>query len=58
MERHDGGCGDNGGGDNDQGDTDNEMCTTAGPVLGAMVQEARLSIAGAGATWEEVELTS
>jgi hypothetical protein len=67
FEHHDRGRGGDGGGDNgrgdDQGDNDdngndevNEMCTTADLVSGAMVQEARLSISGAGATWDEVEL--
>lgn len=67
MEHHDRGRGGDRGGDNDRGDDHgdnndndnddvNEMCTTADLVPGAIVQEARLSISGAGATWDEVEL--
>jgi hypothetical protein len=63
-EHHDRGRGGDGGGDNDrgkdQGDNDNdeanEMCTTADLAPGAVVQEAKLAISPAGATWDEVEL--
>ena len=63
MQSHDHG-GDNRGGDNGQGDDDRgqgddeaaQMCTTADLVPGAMVQNARLSITNAGATWDKVEL--
>jgi len=56
MKHHDRGRGDDAGGGNDQGDNDNETCTTAALVPGAVVHEARLAISGAGATWGEVEL--
>jgi hypothetical protein len=70
MRNHDHGGGDNRGGDNGQGDDDRgddqgqgddeaaQMCTTADLVPGAMVQDARLSISGAGAVWDKVELVT
>ncbi len=51
---------DNGPGDDDQGEDQNEnnMCTTANLVPGAVVHEAVLRIGSSGAMWEKLELVS
>lgn len=62
WQSHDHG-GDNGQGDDDQGqgDDDNENaqnCDTSALTAGAVVHEARLSVSGAGANWDKVELVT
>jgi hypothetical protein len=49
------GGGDGGDGQNDQGGNE-ESCTSAALVPGAMVREAELSLSSAGAVWEKVDL--
>jgi hypothetical protein len=53
-ERH-GSNGDGHGDQNDQGEQ-NQNCTTADLMPGAMVRGAELRLSSAGATWEKVEL--
>lgn len=59
--------GDNSQGDNNQGDDDqgqgddngdNASCSSADLTPGTVVHEARLSLSGAGATWDKVELVT
>jgi hypothetical protein len=68
MQSHE--TGDGGGdnqGDNDQGDDDqgqgddngdNASCSSADLTAGTVVHEARLTLSGAGATWDKVELVT
>jgi hypothetical protein len=52
---------DDGPGDDDNGDFDNEgaqNCDTSALTAGAVVHEARLSVSGAGANWDKVELVT
>ena len=51
--------GDNNNGDNRDGDDDEqgaEMCSTANLVPGTSVSDAELTVSGAGAVWNEVDL--
>lgn len=52
--------GDNNQGNNNQGDDDggNASCSSADLTPGTVVHEARLSLSGAGATWDKVELVT
>ena len=56
--------GDNGGDHGDQQGTpgtqggDEQTCTTSALTTGAVVQEAELSLTGAGATWSKIDLST
>lgn len=54
--------GDNNQGDDDQGQGDDDngsaSCSSADLTPGTVVHEARLSLSGAGATWDKVELVT